>query len=93
MSHGIHKETTRTTRTIQNFFVNTGVNHLNDHFHNISGREELASIATQVGSNNFFVRFTLDVDIGVEQAVLLQLTNDISQTARRQLNLIIGIKN
>ena len=92
MSHCSNKKSSRSARAVQYFFINLRINHLNSHFHDISRGKELTTIATQIRTYYFFIGFTLNINIRIEQAVLLQLTYNISETSRRQLYFVVRIK-
>ena len=77
MCHCLYKKTASTTGAIQDTLVNTRIYHLHNHLHNISGRKKFAPVAAEIGSYNFFICFSLDVDIRAEQAVPLQFADNI----------------
>ena len=70
--------------------VNLWIYHLNYHFHNITRREKLTA---EISPYDFLVGFALDVNFGIEQAVSLQLADDICEAPRAEFNFVIGIEN
>ena len=70
--------------------VNLWIYHLNHHFHNITRREKLTA---EISPYDFLVGFALDVNFGIEQAVSLQLADDICEAPRAEFNFVIGIEN
>ena len=45
----------------------------------IAWREELASVAAEIGADDFFVGFTLHVDITLQQRPRLELGDDVGE--------------
>ena len=88
MSHRDNGKTARAAGAVQNFFVELRINHFDDHFHDVAGREKFASVAAQIRSDNFFISFALNVDVRVEQAVLLQFADDAGKTSRCEFKRI-----
>ena len=88
VSHRNDGETARAAGAVQNFFVRFRINHPDDHFHDVARRKKFSAIPAQIGTDNFFVSFALDVDVGIEQAVLLQFADDAGKTARRKVERI-----
>ena len=68
------------------------MNHFNGHLHDVAWREKLTAITAQIGAHDLFVGFSLDVNLGVEQAVPLEFTDDIGEAARTELYLVVHIK-
>ena len=93
MRHGHNEESARAAGTIQNSFIDLRINHFNDHLHNIPRREKLTAIATEICAHDFLVGFAFDVNFGIEQAVSLQLADDICEAPRAEFNFVIGIEN
>lgn len=93
MSHRHDKKTARAAGAVQNTLVDSRVNHFNDHFHNIARRKKLTAITAEISPYDFLVGFALDVNFGIEQAVSLQLADDICEAPRAEFNFVIGIEN
>ena len=56
-------------------------------------RQKLTAITAEISPYDFLVGFALDVNFGIEQAVSLQLADDICEAPRAEFNFVIGIEN
>ena len=93
MCHRRNQKPTCAARAIQNALADFWIDHVYSHFHDIAWREKFSSIAPKVSTDNLFIGFAFDVDIGVKQTVTLQLADDVGEASRLELDLIVGIKN
>ena len=76
---GGDEEAARTARRVEDKIPIAGIQHAHHHVTDVARGEELTSVTTKVGTDHFFVGFTLDINVRVEQGEHLQLCHNVGQ--------------